>query len=164
MLAPWSNKAASAAHPKRVKVGDAPVPEADDCAGPVAAQVHWDDELVTLQHCGAVLAPPLQPHLGRPPPHIVVHVLLVIPAPHIDVGVLTARTEAGTQDSVLMTWRDDICMGDPAPHMVVGVLTARSGHENQECVSLRGSPHVCGCTKHLSERTSERVNVVPARA
>ena len=83
---------AGAAHPKGVKVGDATVPEADDGAGPVAAQVHRDDELVTLQHCGAVLAPPLQPHLGRPPPHVVVHVLLVIPASYIVVGALTSCT------------------------------------------------------------------------
>ncbi len=81
-----SNHSAGAAHPKRVKVADAPVPEVDDSAGPVAAQVHRDDELVTLQHCGAGLAPPLQPHLGRPPPHIVVHILLVIPSSHIVVG------------------------------------------------------------------------------
>lgn len=77
------------------------VPEADDRAGPVAAQVHRDDELVTLQHCGAVLAPPLQPHLGRPPPHIVVHILLVIPASHV-VGVPTAKTVPQTQESVML--------------------------------------------------------------
>lgn len=56
------------------------VPQADDSACPVAPQVHRNDELVALKNCGAGLAPPLQPHLGGPPPHIVVQVLLVIPA------------------------------------------------------------------------------------
>ena len=45
----------------------------------MAAQVYRDDELVTLQNSLTGLTPPLQSHLGRPFPHILVQVLLVVP-------------------------------------------------------------------------------------